>query len=86
MSFLSPSLLWLLIGLPTLAAIYVLLLRRRKHTAVRYANLGVIKEALGATQRLENCARMSPMLPSPPSGTCPCGVSSSTTCGSTCET
>lgn len=52
MSFLTPSLLWLLIALPALAALYVLLLRRRKTTAVRYANLSVIKEALGSTQRV----------------------------------
>src|SRR5687767_14222928 len=52
MSFLTPSLLWLLIALPTLAAIYVLLQRRRKHAVVRYANLAVIKEALGTSQRV----------------------------------
>lgn len=52
MRFLSPSLLWLLIAVPTLAAVYVLLLRRKRHAVVRYASVAIIKEALGPAQRL----------------------------------
>lgn len=52
MRFLSPSLLWLLIAVPMLAAAYVLLLRRKKRAVVRYADVAVIKEALRPAQRL----------------------------------
>src|ERR1700687_4558696 len=51
MNFLAPELLWLLLALPALVAGYVLLLRRQKVTAVRYASLSLVKEALGAGQR-----------------------------------
>ena len=51
MSFLTPELLWLLLLIPALVAGYVLLLRRRKITAVRYASLGLVKEALGPAHR-----------------------------------
>ena len=43
-----PDLLWLLLLLPALVAFYVWLLRRKKKDAVRYANLGMIREAMGA--------------------------------------
>jgi len=46
MSFLAPSLLWLLLAVPVLVAAYLLLMRR-KTTAVRYASVGIVKEALG---------------------------------------
>ncbi|HEY0337778.1 MAG TPA: VWA domain-containing protein [Burkholderiales bacterium] len=52
MSFLAPHWLWLLLAVPALVATYVLLLRRKKHAAVRYASLGLVKEALGPRQRL----------------------------------
>jgi Ca-activated chloride channel family protein len=52
MSFLTPQLLWLLLAVPALVATYVLLLRRKKRAAVRYASLGLVKEALGPSQRL----------------------------------
>jgi Ca-activated chloride channel family protein len=51
MSFLAPQLLWLLIAVPALVAAYVLLLRRKKVSAVRYASLALIKQALGPSQR-----------------------------------
>ena len=51
MSFLTPELLWLLLLIPALVAGYVLLLRRKKSTAVRYASLGLVKEALGPAHR-----------------------------------
>jgi Ca-activated chloride channel family protein len=46
-SFVWPQLLWLLLALPVLVGIYVLLLRRKKKSAVRYANLDLVKEAMG---------------------------------------
>ena len=52
MSFLTPELLWLLLLIPALVAGYVLLLRRRKITAVRYTSLALVREALGPAHRL----------------------------------
>ncbi len=52
MSFLWPNILWLLLTVPALVALYLLLLRRRKKAVVRYANLAMIKEALGRRQQL----------------------------------
>ncbi len=39
-------------SLPLLVALYALVLRKRRQAAVRYASLAVVKEALGARQRL----------------------------------
>ncbi|MSQ63667.1 MAG: VWA domain-containing protein [Betaproteobacteria bacterium] len=47
-SFAWPELLWFLLLLPLLVGLYVWLLRRKSRSAVRYANLGMIKEAMGA--------------------------------------
>ena len=47
MSFAWPELLWLLLLLPMLVGVYIWLLRRKKKAAVRYANLGMIREAMG---------------------------------------
>lgn len=47
MTFLWPHMLWLLLAVPALVAIYIALLRRRKKTAVRFASLGLVKEAMG---------------------------------------
>lgn len=47
MSFAWPDLLWLLVLLPLLVAAYVWLLRRKRKSAVRYANLSMVKEAMG---------------------------------------
>jgi Ca-activated chloride channel homolog len=47
-TFAWPELLWLLVLLPLLVVLYVWLLRRKKKAAVRYANLGMIKEAMNA--------------------------------------
>ena len=52
MNFLWPEALWLLVMLPVLVAVYVWLLRRKRKSAVRYANLGMIKEAMGAGSRV----------------------------------
>ncbi|HEY0887243.1 MAG TPA: VWA domain-containing protein [Ramlibacter sp.] len=50
MNFLWPEFLWLLLALPLLVALYVWLLRRKKKTALRYASLSIVKEALGPGQ------------------------------------
>ncbi|MEK6246196.1 MAG: VWA domain-containing protein [Pseudomonadota bacterium] len=47
MTFAWPELLWLLVLLPVLVGSYILLLRRKKKTALRYANLSMVKEAMG---------------------------------------
>ncbi|MFP8833307.1 VWA domain-containing protein [Hydrogenophaga sp. XSHU_21] len=47
MTFLWPQLLWLLLALPLLVLLYWWLLRRRKQTALRYANLSIVREAMG---------------------------------------
>jgi Ca-activated chloride channel family protein len=47
-TFAWPELLWLLVLLPLLVLLYVWLLRRKKKAAVRYANLGMIREAMSA--------------------------------------
>ena len=46
--FLWPTFLWLLILVPLAAAFYVLLLGRRKKSALRYANLALVKQAMSA--------------------------------------
>lgn len=40
--------LFLLVAVPALVAAYVIMLRRRKKIALRYASLSIVKEALGA--------------------------------------
>ena len=50
MSFVWPQYLWLLLIVPVLIAAYVALLRRKKE-AVRYANVGLVKAAIGPAQR-----------------------------------
>jgi Ca-activated chloride channel family protein len=52
MKFVWPGMLWLLAAVPVLVGAYVLLLRRRKKSAVRYASLALVKDALGPGQRL----------------------------------
>ena len=52
MRFISPELLWLLLVLPLLVGAYVIALRRRSKAAVRYASLGLVKEALSSGQRV----------------------------------
>jgi Ca-activated chloride channel family protein len=48
MRFLWPQMLWLLLAVPALGIVYLLVLRRRQRTAVAYASLSLIREALGA--------------------------------------
>ena len=51
MTFLWPDLLWLLLAVPALIGVYVLLLRRKKKQVLRYASLGLVRDAMGAGQR-----------------------------------
>ncbi|MBI5721981.1 MAG: VWA domain-containing protein [Burkholderiales bacterium] len=48
MSFIWPSMLWLTLLLPLTALLYLWLLKRRRKSTVRLANLGVAKAALGS--------------------------------------
>src|SRR5437762_3287277 len=52
MTFESPQVLWLLLALPLLVAMYVLLQRRRTRSAVRYASLALIRTAMGPRSRI----------------------------------
>jgi Ca-activated chloride channel family protein len=52
MNFLWPEFLWLLLALPLLVFVYLWLLRRKKKTALRYASLSIVKEALGPGQAI----------------------------------
>ena len=51
MTFFWPEMLWLLLLVPALLGAYVLLLRRKKKAALRYASLSLVREALGPGQR-----------------------------------
>lgn len=51
MSFLWPEMLLLLLAVPVLVAAYVLLLRRKRKSALRYASLSLMKDAIGPGQR-----------------------------------
>jgi Ca-activated chloride channel family protein len=48
MKFLWPEMLWLLLIVPLLVAGYFYLLRRKQESALRYASLTMVKEAIGA--------------------------------------
>ena len=48
MTFIWPEMLWGLALVPVLVLLYAWLLRRRKKTALRFASLNLVKEALGA--------------------------------------
>jgi Ca-activated chloride channel family protein len=47
LTFVWPEMLWTLLAVPLLVLLYVWLLRRRKKSSLRYANLALIKEAMG---------------------------------------
>ncbi|CAN5489305.1 hypothetical protein BH11PSE9_BH11PSE9_33260 [soil metagenome] len=47
MTFVWPEMLWALVAIPLMILAYVWLLRRRKKTTLRYANLSLVKEAMG---------------------------------------
>lgn len=46
-TFLWPQFLWLLLALPLLVLVYLWLLRRRQQTALRFASLAIVREAMG---------------------------------------
>lgn len=50
MTFIWPELLWLMLVLPMLLAGYVLVLRRKKKLALRYASLAIVRDAMGMGQ------------------------------------
>jgi Ca-activated chloride channel homolog len=52
MSFQWPGLLWLLLILPLLVLAYLWILRRKSRAAVRYASLGLVKEAMGVGAKI----------------------------------
>jgi Ca-activated chloride channel family protein len=45
--------LWLMLVLPVLLFFYVLVLRKKKKLALRYASLGLVHEAMGVGQRIK---------------------------------
>ena len=47
MTFLWPNMLWAMLAVPLLVALYVFLITRRKKSTLRFANLGLVREALG---------------------------------------
>jgi Ca-activated chloride channel homolog len=47
MTFLWPEFLWLLLLLPACVALYLWVLKKRKQAALRYASLGLLKQAAG---------------------------------------
>jgi Ca-activated chloride channel family protein len=51
MTFVWPQMLWLLLLAPVLVGIYVWALSRRRKHALRYASVGLVREALGRRQR-----------------------------------
>jgi Ca-activated chloride channel homolog len=53
MTFAWPEMLWLMLVLPILLAAYVWILRKRKKLALRYASLSMVREAMGAGQRIK---------------------------------
>ena len=48
MTFIWPEMLWGLLAVPLLIALYFWMLRRRKKTTLRYASLSLVKEAMGS--------------------------------------
>jgi Ca-activated chloride channel family protein len=52
MTFESPTLLWLLLGVPALVGVYIFALRRKRQQALRYPSLMLILPAVGRTHAL----------------------------------
>ena len=48
-TFLWPTMLWAMLLVPILLLGYIWLMRRRKKTTLRYANLALVKEAMGSS-------------------------------------
>ena len=53
MTFQWPEMLWLMLVLPVLLFFYVLVLRKKKKLALRYASLGLVHEAMGVGNRIK---------------------------------
>jgi len=53
MTFIWPEMLWLMLVLPMLVAAYLLVLRRKKKLALRYASLAIVREAMGMGSRVK---------------------------------
>jgi Ca-activated chloride channel family protein len=51
MRFLWPDLLWSLLLVPLLIAVYIAVLRRRKKAVLRYSSMLLVRDALGPAQR-----------------------------------
>ena len=47
-TFMWPTLLWLLLAVPLLVVVYLWLLRRKKKASVRFASLSIVREAMDA--------------------------------------
>ena len=52
MYFQWPQFLWLMLAMPLLVLLYLWLMRRKKKTALRYASLSIVKEAMGPGQTI----------------------------------
>ena len=50
MTFAWPEMLWALLVLPVLVGLYIYLMRRKRRTAVRYASLAMLKDAMRSSQ------------------------------------
>jgi Ca-activated chloride channel family protein len=48
MRFIWPEMLWLLLAAPALVGAYVILLRRRRKAAIRFASVGLVRAAIGS--------------------------------------
>ena len=55
MSFEWPGLLWLMLAIPLLVALYLFILKRKKSMAVRYASLSLLKEAMRGAAWRRHC-------------------------------
>lgn len=53
MTFQWPEMLWVMLVLPVLLFFYVLVLRKKKKLALRYASLGLVHEAMGVGNRIK---------------------------------
>jgi Ca-activated chloride channel family protein len=51
-TFLWPEMLWLWLAVPVIIAAYLLLLRRKRKLALRYASLSVVQHGMGAARSL----------------------------------
>ena len=51
-TFIWPQMLWMLVAVPVVVAVYVMLLRRKRKAALRYASLAFIRDAQGAGPRM----------------------------------